>query len=315
MKRLIATSFLLLFSSLPAVADPSVPWARPQDLPPQQSTDKPLFERVMEEERRRKNQGFDGTVDSSSLAPTKPTNQQQKQLKQPGGAFKPLARGANGADVEAAQNALLSLGFALPAGADGDFGGQTESAIKAFQSSANLPLTGKLDSATYQALTKVAPPAGKMIWEDSVAAGSLPAPAEVSGKRVRAVIDLSEHRISVYDSVGRLQRVFPVASGTKSLPTHPGVKVVCEKMADPTALAQKLWPKSGGLAFGKRLIDLNWYDPASGAQTVSDEELHGTYETDSIGSNASHGCVRVNNDHIEWLYQNLQLGDVVVVRE
>jgi lipoprotein-anchoring transpeptidase ErfK/SrfK len=217
--------------------------------------------------------------------------------------------------VKAVQQALISLGFGLPAGADEDYGSQTEAAVKAFQSSKNLPLTGKLDHATYRALSEISPPQGKMIWEDALAAQSLPTPADVSGKKVRVLIDLSEHRLSVYDSSGKLQRAFPVASGAKETPTDAGIKVVCEKLDDPTALAEKLWPESKGTAFGKRLIDLNWYNPKSGAQSVSDEELHGTYELDSIGSYASHGCVRLTNESIEWMYKNLRLGDVVLIRE
>lgn len=278
----------------------------------------------MEEERRRKEQGITGPVDGDSLKPgktglqpvsTKPPSAKPPSAKPPVQGYEPLQRGAQGARVEALQKSLISLGFGLPAGADGDYGGQTEDAVKAFQSSADLPLTGKMDQATYQALTEVSPPPGKMIWEDPVAARSFPSPPDVSGKKVRVLIDLSEHRLSVYDSSGKLQRAFPVASGAPKTPTHPGIKVVVEKMADPTALAEKLWPESKGTAFGNRLIDLNWYDPKSGAESVSDEELHGTYDLYSIGSSASHGCMRVTNESVEWLYKNLQLGDVVLVRD
>lgn len=297
------------------MADPVVPWARPQDLPPLQESEKPLFEKVMEEERRRKEQGITGAVDSTSLKPGKTTPPPASSKPQQPGDFKPMERGAAGPGVKAVQQNLLALGFGLPSGADGDYGGQTVDAVKAFQSSVGLPLTGKLDASTHQALLKVAPPPGKMIWEDALSAQSMPAPADISGKKIRVLIDLSEHRLSVYDSNGKLQRVFPVASGALKTPTHPGVKILVEKMDDPTALAEKLWPKSGGLAFGKRLLDLNWYDPASGSENVSDEELHGTFELDSIGSYASHGCVRVTNENIEWLYQNLRIDDVVLVRE
>ncbi len=300
--------------SFSAVADPVVPWALPQKPLEQETSEKPLWERVIEEERRLKEQGITGPVDAASLKLKNPTLQ-PTQVKQQSEKFAPLERGAKGARVKAVQQALISLGFGLPAGADEDYGGQTEAAVKAFQSSVHLPLTGKLDSSTYQKLCEISPHPGKTVWEDPVAAQSLPAPADVSGKKVRVLIDLSEHRLSVYDSLGKLQKAFPVASGAKETPTDIGIKVVCEKLDDPTALAEKLWPESKGAAFGKRLIDLNWYDPKSGAQRVSDEEMHGTYELNSIGSYASHGCVRLTNESIEWLYKNLQLGDVVLIRE
>ena len=69
----------------------------------------------------------------------------------------------------------------------------------------------------------------------------------------------------------------------------------------------------GGSAL--RAKGLDWYNPETGVQTVSDEELHGTYDLESIGSNASHGCVRLTNESIEWLYQNLAIGDLVVIRK
>jgi lipoprotein-anchoring transpeptidase ErfK/SrfK len=315
LKRFLLTSALALTVNLSAAtASPVVPWAQPQTSPSQDSTEKPLWDQVMEEERRQKERGITGPVNADSLKPNRPALQ-SAPANQQSDKFIPLERGAQGPRVKAAQQALLSLGFGLPAGADGDYGGQTEASVKAFQSSVDLPLTGKLDYATYQKLSEVSPAQGKMIWEDPLAARSLPAPADVSGKKVRVLIDLSEHRLSVYDSSGQLQRVFPVASGAKETPTDTGIKVVCEKLDDPTALAQKLWPESKGTAFGKRLIDLNWYDPKSGARSVSDEELHGTYELNSIGNQASHGCVRLTNESIEWLYKNLQLGDVVLIRE
>jgi lipoprotein-anchoring transpeptidase ErfK/SrfK len=227
-----------------------------------------------------------------------------------------LARGAEGALVKSAQQALLALGFALPAGADGDYGGQTVAAVKAFQSSLGKPLTGQLDKPTFDTLLEMRPREGTKLWEDQLAASRAVPPAPlVGGKGARVLIDLSEHRLTGYDSSGSVQRVFPVASGAQDTPTDVGVKVVTEKLADPTALAEKLWPDSKGTAFGNRLIDLNWYDPITGVQTVSEEELHGTLVLESIGQNASHGCVRLTNESIEWLYQNLSVGDLVVIRE
>ena len=307
-------------------AEPAVPWAQPQTFPDQPDTnsEKPLFERVMEEERRRKEQGIKETVTVDDLnansqrakpavsaVPVKPTEQPILQPQE----FKTLERGAQGKQVEELQKTLIDLGFGLPAGADGDYGGQTVLAVQAFQSSVDLPLTGKFDEATHVALTRVRPAKGKKVWEDRKASLCVAPVPILSGKKARVLIDLSEHRLFVYDGKGALQRVFPVASGSKEMPTDPGVKVVCEKMEDPTKLAEKLWPESKGTAFGKRLIDLNWFNVDTGVQTVSDEELHGTYELQSIGKNASHGCVRLTNESIEWLYQNLVIGDLVLIRE
>lgn len=310
LKRCLALALLVSMSTGSSVADPAIPWATPQTFPDQadENQDVPIFERVIKEEKWRQKQGLppraSSSVPNSNPAPKLDPNE-----------FHTLKQGSQGAWVKKAQKALLALGFGLPAGPDGDFGGQTISAVKAFQSSLSEPLTGELDKETFDKLMSIAPQGGNKIWEDFTASQSIPEAPLVKEKKARVLIDLSEHRLSVYDSNGKVQRVFPVASGASDTPTDVGTKVVTEKLADPTALAEKLWPESKGTAFGNRLIDLNWYNPDTGTQSVSDEELHGTLVLNSIGSYASHGCVRLTNDSIEWLYQNLSVGDLVVIRD
>ena len=64
-----------------------------------------------------------------------------------------LKRGSKGADVKALQEFLLQLGYSLPRyGADGDFGGETETAIKRFQARAGLTQDGVYGSDTHKAL-------------------------------------------------------------------------------------------------------------------------------------------------------------------
>ena len=70
-----------------------------------------------------------------------------------------LSRGDHGSAVTAMQKALLALDAkCLPKyGADGDFGGETEAALRAFQAAENLPVTGIYDEATRKALTAEKP--------------------------------------------------------------------------------------------------------------------------------------------------------------
>lgn len=227
---------------------------------------------------------------------------------------KPIAEGARGEAVARVQQALLDLGFGIPAGVDGRFGGQTRMAVMAFQSSRGLTPSGVVDQTTLRSLDKVAPAPGRKVWEDERAASLATVPVPCWGeKRARAVVDLSEHRITIYDRKGAVERVFPVASGAAATPTDTGIKVVSDRVADPSDIAWALWPESQGGAFGTRLLDLSWYDPATGASWSSGEEMHGTYAANSIGTYASHGCVRMSNDDVEWVYQNLAVGDIVVV--
>ncbi|MBQ1780588.1 MAG: peptidoglycan-binding protein [Bacteroidales bacterium] len=70
-----------------------------------------------------------------------------------------LSRGDHGSAVTAMQEALLKWDpTCLPKyGADGDFGGETEAALRAFQAAENLPVTGVYDQATRKALTTEKP--------------------------------------------------------------------------------------------------------------------------------------------------------------
>jgi peptidoglycan hydrolase-like protein with peptidoglycan-binding domain len=65
-----------------------------------------------------------------------------------------LSRGDHGSAVTAMQEALLKWNpTCLPKwGADGDFGGETEKALRAFQEAAGLPVTGVYDETTRKAL-------------------------------------------------------------------------------------------------------------------------------------------------------------------
>lgn len=79
-----------------------------------------------------------------------------------------LRRGDTGADVRELQQALLELGFSLPKyGADSDFGGETLSAVKAFQQAHGLEATGVFNSAAYKALLAALNGTGEPPAEDN----------------------------------------------------------------------------------------------------------------------------------------------------
>lgn len=64
-----------------------------------------------------------------------------------------LKDGSKGMDVKALQEFLLQLGYALPKyGVDGDFGSETETALKKFQAKAGIQQDGVYGSETHKAL-------------------------------------------------------------------------------------------------------------------------------------------------------------------
>ena len=68
-------------------------------------------------------------------------------------AFSALRKGDRGESVKTLQKALTAKGFALPKyGADGDFGSETENAVKAFQRAEKLTVDGIAGPNTNAAL-------------------------------------------------------------------------------------------------------------------------------------------------------------------
>lgn len=227
-----------------------------------------------------------------------------------------LAKGVSGPTVQKLQQALVDMAFTIPAGPTGFFGPETENALKNFQSAAQLPVTGQLDADTMKALEKHAPAPGKKAWSTGEAHALVPSPKLPNGKVARAVVDISSHRLFLFDKAGQLTKIYGVRTGNgqNGWGTKPGVKIVDGKNADPRSVSDALWPESGGKAFGTRLINLTDYDPKTGRAYLGPnkgQELHGTYQDYSIGRDFSHGCVGLKNGDIEEIFDQLKNGELI----
>ena len=108
---------------------------------------------------------------------------------------------------------------------------------------------------------------------------------------VRIVIDTDRRTITVYSGTTPY-KVFPCAVGKPSTPTPLGEWAIQEKAH---------W----GGAFGTRWMRLTIPYGIYG--------VHGTSNPGSIGSFASHGCVRMFNRNVEQLYSWVQVGTPVSI--
>jgi hypothetical protein len=135
-------------------------------------------------------------------------------------------------------------------------------------------------------------------------------PAELAelgyGEGTVVYVDLSGFSASLFVD-GEVVKTWPVAIGKPSTPTPPGVYEIVRLKADP------IWswegrrypagdPENG---LGSRWIGIDL--PTYG--------MHGTNEPDSIGTAASHGCIRSHNADIEEVFEYLSIGDTVIWAE
>jgi len=105
------------------------------------------------------------------------------------------------------------------------------------------------------------------------------------------VINKAERKLYLY-SDGEVFKTFPVAVGTPKTPTPVGEWKVVSK---------GIW----GGGFGTRWMGLNIPWGIYG--------IHGTNKPDSIGSYASHGCIRMFNRDVEELYPFINIGTPVII--
>lgn len=125
------------------------------------------------------------------------------------------------------------------------------------------------------------------------------------------VVDKSERRLYLYKDM-RQDRTFRVAVGQPKYPTPLGAHKIVEKRYRPTwRNPGSAWAKSmpayiapgPGNPLGTRALNLS----ASGIR------IHGTNKISSIGTAASHGCIRMVRKDIEWLYDQVPVGTPVYV--
>jgi lipoprotein-anchoring transpeptidase ErfK/SrfK len=126
------------------------------------------------------------------------------------------------------------------------------------------------------------------------------------------VVDLSNLELSLYDGL-RLDRSYPVAAGSPSYPTPQGEWEVVDKAEYPT------WTNPAPDGWGKDLplqIGPGPGNPLGTRAIYLDApgiRIHGTPASYSIGSYASHGCIRMLMSDVEELFDIVPIGTTVHV--
>jgi hypothetical protein len=112
---------------------------------------------------------------------------------------------------------------------------------------------------------------------------------------------------------GKLARQYPIAHGMSSYPTPTGSYVVTEMLENPT------WtPPNSPWAAGLEPIPPGTSNPL-GTRWIGTSApligIHGTPQSWSLGSQASHGCIRMLIADVEDLYEKVEVGMVVEIKD
>jgi hypothetical protein len=190
-----------------------------------------------------------------------------------------MVEGARGADARQLNRVLANKGYLKSEVVD-VFDFRTIAALADFKKARGLPGKGVLDRETLPLLL-----------------GSIR-------------IDLSERRLYHYDD-GQLVKSYPVAIGQPQYPTPTGSFRIINKAKNPTwtpppsPWAEGLEPVPPGPnnPLGTRWMGIS--SPSVG--------IHGTYASRSIGTAASHGCIRMHIPDVEELFDRVYVGTSVTI--
>lgn len=126
------------------------------------------------------------------------------------------------------------------------------------------------------------------------------------------LLDQSEHKLTLYLN-GRKHKSWIVATGTAGYPTPLGRYTINLKRYMPTWVnpAPDGWGADMPASIGPGphnplgVRALNWDAPGA-------IRFHGTQAINSLGTSASHGCVRMSNADVTELYDLVDVGAVIV---
>lgn len=108
---------------------------------------------------------------------------------------------------------------------------------------------------------------------------------------------------------GELSRSYSCATGTSSTPTPTGKFSVYNKIVNRPYYKENIPGGAPNNPLGKRWIGLDCYGTKGTTYAI-----HGTNNEGSIGTNASHGCIRMHNADIESFYNIVPVGTTVIIQ-
>ena len=127
----------------------------------------------------------------------------------------------------------------------------------------------------------------------------------IPAAHLRITIDKSQNRLRLFNGEA-LVRTYPVATGDRGV-TEAGSYKVVTRLIQPTWYWQgyAVTPDDPDYPLGTRWLGLSRQGYG----------IHGTNEPESIGKQASHGCIRMYNVDVEELFDVVPIGTPVKIAE
>lgn len=117
----------------------------------------------------------------------------------------------------------------------------------------------------------------------------------------RVVVSIPDRMLAVLDGE-QVVSIYPIAVGAPVSPSPVGTFSVVTRVTNPTYYRPgKVIGPGARNPIGTRWIGLS----------VKGFGIHGTDDPRSIGFAKSHGCIRLQNQDVEQLFEQLRAGDVV----
>jgi lipoprotein-anchoring transpeptidase ErfK/SrfK len=131
---------------------------------------------------------------------------------------------------------------------------------------------------------------------------------EVSAVNSLIVINSRNNTLRFYVD-GQLSQSYSCATGASSSQTPQGKCQVVQKIVDRPYYKAGIAGGDPSNPLGRRWMGLNLAGTSG-----STYGIHGTNNESSIGSNASHGCIRMHNADVEYFYDFVSIGTTVIIK-
>lgn len=126
--------------------------------------------------------------------------------------------------------------------------------------------------------------------------------AEAAAEQI--LINKETNQLAFYQD-NQLVKVFPIATGRTNTLTPEGDFRIISKIVNPPYYKKKIPGGSPNNPLGPRWLGLSAPGGAYG--------IHGNNNYHSIGTYASEGCIRLYNEDILWLYEQVSVGTTVKI--